>query len=105
MQNRPYAKTCVAVTLARELVAAGLPQDPGAGARFYGASTYGATTIVHVYDDLTATEGGIVDAVVTAHVATPLAIYKGSFDEVALKDQTTGIVRKLRLNNGQLEIL
>jgi hypothetical protein len=70
MIEREYAKATNAAKLAGELVAAGLPQDPSAGARFYGVSSQPGIpkTVVYVYDDATAGELASIDAVVTAHV-------------------------------------
>lgn len=78
MIERPYSKRCEPAKLVKELLAAGLVQDPNVGARFYGV-TYDAAsnaTCVCVYDDLTAAEAGTIDGIVAAHVYTaPAAKY------------------------------
>lgn len=76
MLERKYQKQCNLDRLNYEIVAAGLPQYPNAGARFYGSlanqyPTYWETTVL-LYDDATDPEKATVDAVVAAHVPTPL---------------------------------
>jgi hypothetical protein len=76
MIEKEYQKACNAKLLTREIVAAGLPQHPNAGARFYGVTVEGSTTKVLYYSDLTAGELTTIDGVVTAHTNTALQWYR-----------------------------
>lgn len=72
MINRTYDTRCLADKLQAEIITAGLPVYPNAGARFYYvnvdivAGSY-VTTVV-VYDDLSGGEGTTIDGVVAAHI-------------------------------------
>lgn len=82
--NRTYEKLCVGPRLQAEIIAAGLPIDGTAGARFYGVltnhSSEGDDTIVVLYDNITQNEITIVDNVVTAHVPTPWPVVEAPHD-------------------------
>ncbi len=75
MIQRQYSKLCNAEKLTKEIIAAGLPQDPTAGARFYGVvvntSAEGSITLVLCYDDITQQETDIIDTLVSNHIPTP----------------------------------
>ena len=79
MIQQTYDKLSNAARLQSEIVTAGLPVSPSAGARFYGClcnytgtGTSGYQTIVLCYDDITAGEITTIDGVVAAHIPTPI---------------------------------
>jgi hypothetical protein len=68
MIERPYNKLCDAGKLTQDIIDAGLPQALEGG-RFYGVSVFSGPaplTVVCCYDDLTESEGLIIDGVVEA---------------------------------------
>ncbi len=74
---RNYAKLCDAGRLTLEIIAAGIPQTPTPGFKFFGVSTDTAplanpATIVYVIDTLSPADGVTIDNVVAAHVNTPV---------------------------------
>lgn len=76
MIERNYSKYCDVGRLTDEIITAGLPISPSTGARFYGCvCNYigtGWETKVILFDNITAGEISTVDAVVAAHIPTPL---------------------------------
>ncbi len=76
---RNYAKLCDAGRLTLEIIAAGIPQTPTPGFKFFGVSTDTAplanpATIVYVIDTLSPADGVTIDNTVAAHVNTPLPV-------------------------------
>jgi len=77
MINKTFDKKCDCGRLTVEIIAAGLPIYPNAGARFYHVNCDQQTdnswvTTVVVYDDFTAGETTTLTSVVTAHIPIPL---------------------------------
>ena len=68
MTNKTYEKLTNAQTVTDAIIAAGMPQYPVEGARFYGTSTISEppTTIVHGFDDLTSEEWASIDGIVAS---------------------------------------
>jgi hypothetical protein len=66
MKNLVYQKFCNASELTDSIIAAGFPQNPNAGSRFYGISVDEGqdTTTVHAYDDLTDDEEQSINTIV-----------------------------------------
>lgn len=85
MINQTYNKYCDTARLTSELVIGGFPMHPNTGARFYGvrADWVGAEwiTTVMLYDDISQGEIASIDAIVTAHIPTPLPTVEPAIDE------------------------
>jgi len=78
MKTKTYSnKQSDVPRLTEEIIAAGLPQDPNSGARFYGCTCVLMNngqfqTTVLCYDDITQEEEGTIATVVGNHIPTPL---------------------------------
>lgn len=76
MIERKYTKLCNSGRLTQELIDAGLPLSPTTDFVFYGVitnnSAAGDETIIILIDDVTQDDLDTCDAVVAAHIPTPL---------------------------------
>lgn len=70
MQDLVYGKACNAGKLSDELISAGFLKYPTANYKFFGISTVGSTTTVHVIDGLSQADQDAIAAAVTAHTNT-----------------------------------
>jgi len=85
MIERAYDKFCITGKLSSELIADGLPIYPSTGARFYSIRceqqpTKWVTTIL-LFNDITQQEIDDIDAIVAAHIPTPLPVIEPPTDE------------------------
>lgn len=75
MIERHYSKETDCARLSSEIVAAGMPVYPNAGARFYGIieRTYPSIdTMIMLFDDITQGEIEDIDEIVAAHIPIPM---------------------------------